>query len=1320
MPELTLSLEEDFWTVGIPLIDLLDNLANQTEQTVDVNTPEKYLFGDENLAWKFARDAHKQVVAQEKKVELHKTEAQHFKELRVLYELEKEQGPIDQEKQKQQDIIQEITPRLDEVNKNITDIEESMAPDVPQDESYKALVEERTDLSQKLEGANEKLSALNNLQTSIDLQNEELRKVRQQLYSTETIPNVMPYQELGMAELQLPERLKKAETLLAQHQVQEATETTKAKLATAEKNKVRDKMRKQVVELKVFKQIAEDNEHKTENEREKIDFQVLQKSLNDMAEVTPGLYKELIQDVNQNFAAAELDKKREEVKQTLVNNFNDMKANESRNIKIQTDLGVGLSAVAAGARVTISGVRTIGVSVDSYNQYTVTKGWDVAAGFMAFGGAAVDENLNAQLLGGGDVDFNNSTSIAYGSLEDMIDAESGNISTTFLDFDLNQRSWRFFEKRNNKRTQKEAVDHQKLAQSNWSRLQKNLNLVGILTEQQQVTIPQLKKVNYTRTKSHGLSGDAYGGATLRIGNHFGVGGGFQLNGSYTTSYDSKTIHLIDDVVNEPTLGKIYARRHPGYFGFTLTDTSGQDTTYSGQDAIEVLEQMEAQIDELQKKVPQNDPEKLAKETQIQALRKQLTNALGKLSYDYQLFVRLENEAQRKTMGSKETLNGLRATRAVKDSASYLKAVSLQYANLKRAYNKTFADDEAFTYDESKFSEHMQDFERDLKTPLFKISKTDYAKAFDITEETGNSLITTIGAELMLGNLRGINEYTDNDGAKFAQATTSGVRVGLKHSASTDPEGYETETMNINFNVPNEVGTFGTNFVANILNLDDIKKLLKPRPKDASDPDSNDPATNDETPDADMGLIEEVLKEAVLRADGGNVDVQLFRKNKGFEIKYVRGYAASNKKIGGTGIIPVVPGTNIRLGGSVALNQKSLVYERPGDNTLSYLTTLYTNGQIQVNDNLPSYEEATGVVNYDEEHQLLDKMLTNLKNADSNISDELEVWFDEMKKYHSDEADAEAAAKRKNLMDKTKQKLALFRAAPDSDTEAKENFKDAFTQFVGQRNTDEGNYYNQLFHTRRTAVAKDMRTYAGDLIVERVNHLIETHGIPNESADSIESMKKWAKKRYGDAVNAKKANTDGADQELQNSFEVLKAVFAVDYASKTLEDLIASEGAADQEKALSLLGTQLDVLLEPQEKVYLDKGLTGRLEQAADGTLKIKPIIAKENDKRLADATIARKVEAQMSGVEYTPLPTVKIDELDEEVTLKKVTLHPIRQLSSRVSARLGRSRSARSAINLFGGNKKTISDYIAQVMQKSLAQRRQAQAQKPKNAAASK
>lgn len=1334
MEDLTLSLDGDFWKVGIPLIDLLDNLAHQTEQTVDVNTPEKYLFGNENLAWGDVRKAHEQVVAQNTIVGLLNDEVTHLTELKKMYGLQAEETVLKQAKQQLQEIIQKDEPILTQMNSDLDAIDPDADRDEAAEKAYQDLIAERDKLKDDLDGNRQKLtnteSALGqfgDLQAAIDNKNKVLYETKTKLY-TNWIPETMLAREVEH-ELEhiLPEKQKRAKILLSNYEVEEATKTTEAKQVTAGRNKDRNKMRKKVAELKVFKQIAENNEDKAENEREKIDFHVLQKSLSEMAEVTPGVYQKLVQDVTQNFAAAELDKRREEVKQTLKDNFNDLKANESRNIRVQVDLGVGLSAVAGGARVTVSGVRTIGVSLDSFNQYTVTRGWDVAAGFMAFGGATVNEDLKAQLLGGTDVDFSNNTSSVYNSSDEMIDAEAGNISTTFLDFDLTKRNWRFLEKINNKQNQKEAVDHQKLAQSNWSRLQKNLRLVGILTEEQQVTIPQLKKVKYTTTSSVGLAGDAYGGATLRVGNHFGVGGSVELNGSYTTSYDSKTIHLIDDVVKEPTMGKIYTRRHPGYFGFTLTDANGQEKMYSGQEAIERLEEMEAQIDNLQKEAPQTDPEKLAKETKMQALRKQLTKALGKLSLDYQTFVLVENEVQRKTMGGQATLNKFRDTRGVKDSVSYLKAVSLQYANLKRAYDKTFAEDEVFNYDESKFSEQMQDFEKDLKTPPFKISNSDYAKAFDITEATGNNVTTTIGAELMLVTPRAIVETEE----QTAQALTSGVRVGLKHSATTDPEGYETETMNINFNVPNDIGSFGTNFVANILNLTDIKKLLKPRskeePKDAndpdnSDPDSNDPATNDETPDADMGLIEEVLKEAVLRADGGNVEVQLYRKNKGYHIKYIRGYAASNKKIGGTGIIPVVPGMNIRLGGSVALNQKSLVYERPGDNTLSYLTTLYSNGQIQVNDNLPSYDEATGVVNYDKEHRLLDNMLKNLKNAESNISNELEVWFDEMKKYHSDDPDG---PERSDFINEVKQKLAVFRAAPESDNNAENDFKEVFLKFVGKRTTDETNYYNQLFHTRRTTLAKDMRTYAGDLIVERVNKLITTYGIPNESANSIENMKKWAKKRYSDALKAKKDNesNEEAAQELQDSFEVLKSVFAVDYASQMLENLISSGDAADQNEALSLLdATQLDVLLKPQEKVYLDKGLTGRLEQGDDGTLKIKPIVAKGNKDILSDTTIARRVEEQMGGVEYTSLSAVEVNDNNQEVIRKQVKLNSIRQISSNMSDRLARSRSVRSAVNLLGDNRKTISDYIAQVMQKSLAQRRQAQAQaqKAKNAGGNK
>ena len=1322
MPELTLSLDKDFWEVGIPLINQLDDLASPSTNTVDANTSEKHLFDDESAEWAQVKGTRTQITEQDQTLALHQSELYNLDNLKTFYGYEANIAAATQQKQAQQSVVDDIDQRLNTVKHNLANIPPEADRTETEEQTYQNLLAEQTTLTQNLDNEKQKLDSIEiptygNLQSSIDHAHQELSRVRTQLYPGKSFPNITSVQEAENNELASREKQQAAQDLLKTYKIKEATATTKAQRITASYDKIRQNMRGKLVELKAFKKVAEDNIGKAKNEQAQIDFHALHKSLQDMAKVSPEFYKELIQDVNQNFAATELDKKREEIKTTLEQNFSYLqdKKGSSHEAKLQVDLGAGVSALLGGARGTLSGVRTIGVSVNSFNQYQVTKGWDLAAGLMTFGGTSISESDKAKILAGADVDFNSSTTTIYNSLADLIDAESGNISTTFLDFSLAHHNWRLFEKRKNQLTQQEAIKQQKIASGNRAHLQQNLRRVGILSDQQELTVPAVKKVSHVSTKSKTLSGDAYAGATLRFGNHFGVGGRFELNGSRTTSYDSKTIHLIDDLAENPIQSKLYARRYPSYFGFKVIEAQ-QEKTYSGQEAVDKLAQIEAEIDALQQEASSSNEEKLEIEKQLGARRRLLATALGSLSRDYQTFVFNE----RKVNGgnnvlsklwvnqqAKSDLNTLQQSRGAKNSVTYLQAVSLQYASLIRAYNKSFTEAHPANENEQIFIKEMQHFEQDLKNPPFQISKKDYADKFGITEETGNTIVYNVGADLMVANPKGFVDHEDQS----AQASALGIRVGMKYSATTDPQGYKTDTMNINFNVPANVDSFGTNFVANILNMTDIKNLLTKRKEKPND--TNDSDTENEEPDADIHEITNKLNQAVA-ATLGQIDLQLYRKNSGFHIKYVRGYEASNKKVGGTAVIPVGGTTTARIGGSIALNQQSLIYESPGDNTLSYLTTLYNNKEIQDENN-----GSWGA--YDQEYQLIDKMMVKLKDPQNNISNELEVWFKEMKEYHND---------RDDLVADMEQKLLEFRAIKDADVETDDakaktaEFKKAFVKFVGQRTDDENAYYDNLFHTRRTVLGKEMREHAADVIAQRVEKLITTHSIPNESTESIESLKTWAKKRYNKAVKTKQdnENSEEAAQELQASFDALKSVFSVEYTSKMLEDLISSKKIVNQNEALNLLDTQLDALLKEQGKVYLDKGLTGELTMEADGQLNIKPVLARGSEDLFSNDKIAKSVENQMgsetdsdSGLNVNTLPAYEINMRNEEVIRQQVSLSKHHQLSRMAS------RSKRSFTNLvnINGNQKTISQYIAKVMQNALL-KRQEQQRKAKSVAANK
>ncbi|HAS44677.1 MAG TPA: hypothetical protein DCS93_29635 [Microscillaceae bacterium] len=1287
MPELlTLSLEEHFWDVTDPLIDKLDQLVNLPQGQIDDDTYKQHLFPAELVALSEVDWIRKSINDEYDKLDTYKQEAALLSNLTPLYEEEAKKKALEKELQQKDTFIDTTKAELKriegELDKYTTD-EDKKHP------TYQALVDKQDELDVELANAQTEadkigssLEPFYDLDNRIKAENEALKKFRQDNFEKSRSENIT-----SSIDLKIQKRLNQENQDWQQQTIQDLvhkrnTADTKANQRIANYADVRVNMEEPLKILKEQQAIAK-------VDKSKVDFDVLHKAMNDMAGVTPGIYKEIIEGVAQNATAAELDKKQKNLKEDMTSKLKDKfdAQGSYHDIQLSVDVGAGVSAGLVGIKATFTVAFSLRVSYDENGKFSVKQAVSGEVKAKGEAGLALNEENQLKLKQQVSGNFSNEDGKTYASLDDFIEAESAHMSSAFLDYSLSKKVMPI-EQYKNLKIQQKAVAQQEAAIIGKKDLEKKLYLTGLLAPEKQLTVPDRPQINYVRTNSAAASANAKTSAAVKFANSmgFGVGGSYSRTSNHAISYKQKTINLIDDVAAHPTLGKIYGMKQPQSFGFVLNE-GNSNVEYSGQESIEKLNTIETQIEAY--KLEASSPEGKIK---LETLRSQLKGALERLSVEYQTFVQVENNVAQGDGGQEETVrNNFREARGATDSVNYLKAVSLQYANLRKAYDKSFLDNESINEDDKAF---MDDFEKDLKTPKFEISDNAYKKVFNIDQKTPTTEVSTKEWGIAV-EAKNFNESLNN-----INATAPGVQLGIKYTETTTPDKERNDEFSLKFNITSQAK--GDNFVAKLLQFSDLKKITGA--------------------DADEQEVSDSILAALQSMATGNLEVKLHRKGdgNGWHVKYVRGYEVSAKKTKLKGTVANVGGVNLLAGGAISTTHVSTIYEKPGFNSLSYITDVYRAKKIR----------STGNDDwklYDEQYKLLDKMVENIKNGANNISTELESWLTELTALNTAEAD--------EMVDKVRTGLTQLRAGGDA-----EDFKEVFVELVAKKTAQEDKKLNDQFQTRRTAERKGMKQYAADVLAQRMQTIVDTHQLSGSDAASVEGMLDWAKQRHNKAIGHKNSlriqTTDAdsndlvdpnspldpnnpesltvaearaeADAALQESFQTLKSVFGVHYTEKTLDELTSSDNPEDQNQALNLLDTQLDTMLSEQSKVYLDEGLSGELTMDAEGNLKIKPIIAQGNTNYYTADAITDKVALLMNRLSYSTEATDKIDSRGIQNEWQQATQNQQRpKLKSRMF-----SRSMRSLTSNFSNNK-SISKYIAQVMQKALERK---QSRRPANA----
>ncbi len=158
---------------------------------------------------------------------------------------------------------------------------------------------------------------------------------------------------------------------------------------------------------------------------------------------------------------------------------------------------------------------------------------------------------------------------------------------------------------------------------------------------------------------------------------------------------------------------------------------------------------------------------------------------------------------------------------------------------------------------------------------------------------------------------------------------------------------------------------------------------------------------------------------------------------------------------------------------------------------------------------------------------------------------------------------------------------------------------AFDEVIAQKSAKELRTVKDDYQKPTGFTTEEINDLVVDDLVAKVRKLRVDSGIDEMK---LPDLRQKVIKAYTDGV---KDDSDGAKKRLK----ALKTMMAIDYAAKTLEDLTAYKNEADKETAIGHLGSNLDEIVDTDQKIYVNPMIDGELVES-DGKLQLRLVVKK--------------------------------------------------------------------------------------------------------------
>ncbi len=1034
-----------------------------------------------------------------------------------------------------------------------------------------------------------------------------------------------------------------------------------AELATVD-TKLEQEIQKNVQAKENITKVCEELKKTLEND---LTDKQLSDCLVKLKNVSPDFYSDTAAQLIEHVKAIRYNRQLDKVKQKLAEQIKSgvlKTPKDAAEIDTKVTLGAAFGATVLGAgidtsitysfslklKVSKGGDGRITVALIKANQLTgkAVTGKDETVGDA--------QGLTVQAAG----KLNFATERVYESVDDFVAKEAGNISVNFLD---SAGAWNV----KNHATKKSFADATESlimnVNDNCKVLQHRLHTLGVLDVSK--TLSPVDPGNIQSFKRTWVQGGMDVSADAAFG-VMSVGGkmGYDYK-SVTEYYD---VNFVQDLVDQPSLQKVYGIAEPSKFGFVIQDDKKKLINVTNEAAVKKLNEIDKNIGLLKS---ENNADELTK------LNSQVYKSISALRAEYHSYLASANRLDQGMDAKKNqsVLNSMQQARGVKDRAEYVKAMSIQFASLKRLYDNSLADNQL----ESEESEEVDTFFSELYTPPMRMDKTRMQKVFGKTqmkkveneiESQNPSAAFHTGQIAFQAQLKALNPKKPD--VKFSAA--------IQYINKKLPHRPREQNIRIRFDLGG--GVQPAELLDKIFGSDDVAASLG---------------------DSLTQVRAQALQSLRLEA-GGRYDITFVKRANGWALKDTRRFVIDASKRGGTATIPIAAtGVSAVAGFEVSTKRVRATHVYLGTNTLMGIGNAYRAKCIR--------GKESGWKDYLKDSGFLTEVCKNLKSEydansengkDGVLTGDLKAWLGEIDKLQEG---ADENLKNQQLIEKVKNHLKTY-IGKDTD-ENRKTLENTLEELIVKKVTSEDAARKALFVTKRKVEVKDIQKFAANVLATEVDDVVKEYGLDSAEVTDVATLLEVAQKKYKlSKANLKKlketenADTEDAEADLENQMKLLKRAMGIDFDAQTMDDQLKKGDHANKELVLAKLSLKMKNSTT-DDRLYLSDKVEGHLENDVNA-IKVVPMIKPEYDSKINKAEVSMIVKQQ----------TLDLDVVTAEPRIKRANSSAVAYDYNPPMSMLQKSKTQRRLRNLSNRKKpRNIMKAIQKVMEERMKRKQQQQ-----------
>ncbi len=862
----------------------------------------------------------------------------------------------------------------------------------------------------------------------------------------------------------------------------------------------------------------------------------LYKSLQTLSEkVRDRTYKRTIKLLDLNARASLSDKMTQQIREQLNQQFTPLlnTPGNSQAITVNLSLGAefGILSALTGG-VTLGGELSYSITVN--NDFRIQVENSKLASLSLDGNIGSDdkETLSASVKLKGDLQSGQKR--IFNRIEDFVQAESSRIGTAMIQYSANKNPLNLsaFKKYYQ---QKQALNLREEARQRQSELNDNAKDLGLIDTSDSFTIPPELTVDYRTTNFRAVSGSSELGLNTGF-LELGIGRTDKLKLETT----SRTINFIDNMLEHRAPSVIYSIKKPEYVNFTIQE-GDTETVYQGREGAEKLENLQVGINALKTDIQSNPT--LENQYALRELRHELKDALHHLYWEYQEFTQLANR--------KDSLD---APGEVKERLEKLKKD--RGISVKSIF-KTFKDDnigsraeylKAISVQYSQLANLYYDSFPDGQTPLnwdyefnnglneFKkqLKEPKYFIPSDDLNKVFNAKQISEGKEVS-------NAASFTIGGDFLHELGGSLSVEATYTEILKADNEYTEGKGISVEIQ----------LSSTESLQDTIKTVIQELKNRGVVDIDESVV-----DATIGSEAVRLEPSLEFGETNKIELSLAENAGSYYLQYVRVSDEYTRNLSGEVPIETGQGVTLKIGGGVGRTATRNRWEFIAHNTITYIRDIYTGFKLgERNQDWENFKT--------KEESFLRRLFDQLSKENTNAAHEM---TDNLAKINN-----QAVTNAWNTA------LANYRNNPQGKYGELLN---AFDQVMNERylvfKQDSDDRFVNKFRTR------DVKEYVNMALSRAAMEFAIEYRVPREVNEDINSLRTWAEGEY-------------ARRPSPNKLDILKQVYALDYASNSLNDLLKSPDEIKRKgTTLQLLDNNYIDECRRNPKVYLQDGVSGEI------------------------------------------------------------------------------------------------------------------------------